>query len=388
MGEIVSSPMGTPQGGIISPLLANVYLHQMDAWITREWEEKKTRNTYSSKRNQYQSLHRYSNLKPAYLIRYADDWILLTDSKRNAEKWKHRIAEYLKNNLKLELSQEKTLITNIKRKPIHFLGFTYKVVKEGTKMRGFKPVTKPQQERLDRKMSEVIKDIGLLSISMSKEDTVDAINRVNMKIRGLVNYYGAASQVNLAMGKYSMRIKQVARNSLRRKGGKLVPANTVSNLLALHKNYRTWIPAVPLGDGQYIGITSPSFCKYQKIYPKNPEETPYTVRGRELHRARAKKEATLPRMEEIFLSSKMLTLIKFGKSKELYNLEYYLNRMYALNRDKMKCKVCGEPTCVLCTMRLQTTAKPRGTPIGRKKSGRPCNATLRCLPAQETVHGV
>ena len=57
---------------------------------------------------------------------------------------------------------------------------------------------------------------------------------------------------------------------------------------------------------------------------------------------RVKKQMTLPRMEEILQSSKMSMLIGFGKNTKLYNLEYYLNRMYALNRDRMKCKVCGE----------------------------------------------
>lgn len=341
MGEMTTSPMGTPQGGIISPLLANVYLHKMDEWITREWETKKTRKNYSSSRNQYQSMNHYSNLKPAYLVRYADDWILLTNTKRNAEKWKSRITDYLKSNLKLELSQEKTLITNIKRKPIHFLGFTYKVVREGTKMRGYKPVTKPQRERLDRKMQEILKDIGMLEISMPKEETVDKISRINMKIRGLINYYNAASQVNLEMGRYSMRIMSVAYNALKRKGVKRIPARDVSNLLALHKEYKTKIPAIPIGDG-YVGITSPSFCKYQKTYSKNPDETPYTTLGRSIHMKRVKKQMTLPRMEEILQSSKMSMLIGFGKNAKLYNLEYYLNRMYALNRDRMKCKVCGE----------------------------------------------
>lgn len=341
MGEMTTSLMGTPQGGIISPLLANVYLHKMDEWITREWENKKTRKNYSSSRNQYQSMNRYSNLKPAYLVRYADDWILLTDTKRNAEKWKSRIADYLKSNLKLELSREKTLITNIKRKPIHFLGFTYKVVREGTKMRGYKPVTKPQRERLDRKMQEVLKDIGMLEISMPKEETMDKINRINMKIRGLINYYSAASQVNLEMGRYSMRVMRVAYNALKRKGVKCIPACDVSNLLALHKEYKTKIPAISI-DGKYVGITSPSFCKYQKTYSKNPDEKPYTALGRSIHMKRVKRQMTLPRMEEVLQSSKMSRLISFGKNAKLYNLEYYLNRMYALNRDKMRCKVCGE----------------------------------------------
>ena len=199
MGEISENPLGTPQGGIISPLLANVYLHSMDEWITREWENKKTRTTYSSSRNQYQSLHRYSNLKPAYLVRYADDWILLTNSRENANRWKSRIANYLKVNLRLELSMEKTLVTNIKRKPIHFLGFTYKVTRGGTAMRGYKPVVKPQADRLNRKMEEVLKDISFLQRSMDKAESVDRINRINAKIRGLINYYSVANHVNLEM---------------------------------------------------------------------------------------------------------------------------------------------------------------------------------------------
>lgn len=334
MGEISENPLGTPQGGIISPLLANVYLHSMDEWITREWENKKTRTTYSSSRNQYQSLHRYSNLKPAYLVRYADDWILLTNSRENANRWKSRIANYLKVNLRLELSMEKTLVTNIKRKPIHFLGFTYKVTRGGTAMRGYKPVVKPQADRLNRKMEEVLKDISFLQRSMDKAESVDRINRINAKIRGLINYYSVANHVNLEMARYGLRVQQVALHALRRKGGTLVSANNVSNLLSLHENYKTMLAAIPIGEGQYIGVTSPAFCKYQKTYCKKPEETPYTVEGRAIHWERTRKKMTLPRMEEILTSSTLGMLIAYGKTKPIYNLEYFLNRMYALNREK------------------------------------------------------
>lgn len=343
MDECKKNELGTPQGGIISPILANVYLHQMDKWITREWENKVTQNNYSSKRNQYQSLHRYSNLKPAYLIRYADDWILLTDSKEHAEKWKYRISKFLETNLKLKLSDEKTLITNIKEKPIHFVGFTYKVIKEPSMRKGYKPVVRPQQERIDKKLLEIIQDIKMLRLPMTKENLIESISKINSKIRGIINYYSTANMVYFSLAKYHRRITTVAMNSLRRKGVIFKPAREVNNLIALHSNYSTWIPAIKLPNEQLIGITSPAFCKYQKTYNKNQEETPFSSKGRELHLKRTRKQLSLARMEEILQVPEIIKFNKYDKSKEIYNYEYFMNRMYAFNRDKGRCKICGEP---------------------------------------------
>lgn len=343
MDECKKNELGTPQGGIISPILANVYLHQMDKWITREWENKVTQNNYSSKRNQYQSLHRYSNLKPAYLIRYADDWILLTDSKEHSEKWKYRISKFLETNLKLKLSDEKTLITNIKEKPIHFVGFTYKVIKEPSMRKGYKPIVRPQQERIDKKLLEIIQDIKMLRLPMTKENLIESISKINSKIRGIINYYSAANMVYFSLAKYHRRITTVAMNSLRRKGVIFKPAREVNNLIALHSNYSTWIPAIKLPNEQLIGITSPAFCKYQKTYNKNQEETPFSSKGRELHLKRTRKQLSLARMEEILQVPEIIKFNKYDKSKEIYNYEYFMNRMYAFNRDKGRCKICGEP---------------------------------------------
>ena len=342
MDECKKNELGTPQGGIISPILANVYLHQMDKWITREWENKVTKNNYSSKRNQYQSLHRYSNLKPAYLIRYADDWILLTDSKEHAEKWKYRISKFLETNLKLKLSDEKTLITNIKEKPIHFVGFTYKVIKEPSMRKGYKPVVRPQQERIDKKLLEIIQDIKMLRLPMTKENLIESISKINSKIRGIINYYSAANMVYFSLAKYHRRITTVAMNSLRRKGVIFKPAREVNNLIALHSNYSTWIPAIKLPNEQSIGITSPAFCKYQKTYNKNQEETPFSSKGRELHLKRTRKQLSLARMEEILQVPEIIKFNKYDKSKKIYNYEYFMNRMYAFNRDKGRCKICVE----------------------------------------------
>jgi group II intron reverse transcriptase/maturase len=151
MDELKTTELGTPQGGIISPLLANVYLHKLDQWIIREWEEKTTKHQYTRKNSKIRGL-RKTNLKPAYLVRYADDWILITDSKANAEKWKRRIEKYLDTKFKLKLSPNKTLITNIRKSPIHFLGFRYKQI-PGKSKTGWITCTRPDDNRLKAKVN-------------------------------------------------------------------------------------------------------------------------------------------------------------------------------------------------------------------------------------------
>ena len=235
------------------------------------------------------------------------------------------------------------MITNIKEKPIHFVGFTYKVIKEPSMRKGYKPVVRPQQERIDKKLLEIIQDIKMLRLPMTKENLIESISKINSKIRGIINYYSAANMVYFSLAKYHRRITTVAMNSLRRKGVIFKPAREVNNLIALHSNYSTWIPAIKLPNEQLIGITSPAFCKYQKTYNKNQEETPFSSKGRELHLKRTRKQLSLARMEEILQVPEIIKFNKYDKSKEIYNYEYFMNRMYAFNRDKGRCKICGEP---------------------------------------------
>ncbi|CAM4042310.1 reverse transcriptase domain-containing protein [Paenibacillus alkaliterrae] len=86
----------------------------------------RTRIAYKDRNKKFDALHLRSNLKPVYLVRYADDWVLITKSKASAEKWRRKISKYLDSNLKLKLSEEKTLITNVTNRPIKYVGFEYK----------------------------------------------------------------------------------------------------------------------------------------------------------------------------------------------------------------------------------------------------------------------
>jgi len=338
MEEITENPLGTPQGGIISPLLANAYLHTLDKWIIREWEEKETKTSYSTKGHRTTALKARSNLKPAYLIRYADDWVLITDTKSNAEKWKKRIAKYLNVKLKLTLSEEKTLITNVRKKPIHFLGFTFKAV-QGKSRNGTITKTRPDGKRMKAKVTQIRQNIKAIKKATNKEQLIHQINIVNSQIRGLCEYYQAATWVNIDLAKYADTLLITAYCNLRKYGGKWTPANQVNNLIAVHSQYSTQIPAIEY-NGLKVGVTSLAFVKWKMKQLKNQDETPYTANGREKYQKRTGKKQLLARADDL-LSLHLSDLIAKGLTGDKYNLEYFLNRAYAFNRDKGKCRVCG-----------------------------------------------
>ncbi|MGN7300703.1 group II intron reverse transcriptase/maturase [Ferdinandcohnia sp. SAFN-114] len=350
MNETVVNELGTPQGGIISPLLANVYLDALDQHIAKKWENKKTRHDYSKREHRYRAL-KDTNLKPAYFVRYADDWVLITDSKTNAIKWKKEIGKFLKDELKLELSEEKTLITNVRKRPFRFLGFDLKMV---TNDGGKKYITrsKPNSTSLERKIREIRVDTRKLRKTTSLENLIDDVNKLNSKIRGIINYYQTATYVHIVMRKYNDDLKYTAYKALKRrlssrnkkeKAFGWIYANLVSNLTGIHEEYRTSkIPALKFEE-KWIGITSIAFCRWTLTPLKNQEETPYTDKGRKAYEKRSMRKPLKIRADEL-LSVSNSALINMNLSTNpntLYNFEYFMNRAYAFNRDKGKCRICG-----------------------------------------------
>ncbi|HEP1809246.1 TPA: reverse transcriptase [Streptococcus suis] len=148
---------GTPQGGVISPLLANIYLHQFDKWVSEELIPQYTRGKKQKANSAYNRLSRRikcyqdkGDYKKAHqliverrnlpsvdtydtsyrrlrYVRYADDFILgFTGSKAEAKAIKKQIGDFLNTKLSLELSQEKTLITHATGESAKFLGYEIK----------------------------------------------------------------------------------------------------------------------------------------------------------------------------------------------------------------------------------------------------------------------
>lgn len=156
-GSIAQTDCGTPQGGVLSPLLSNIYLHEID----KLW----------------------SNNATVKLIRFADDMVFLCRSERQARYVLRELRKQLEQ-LKLKLNEDKTKICHV-RKGFKFLGFIYKEAHSFSKKRWVR-IKFPQSERVvkfQQGIKETFKDIRLGT------PLEDAVGKINSKLRGWAQYY-------------------------------------------------------------------------------------------------------------------------------------------------------------------------------------------------------
>ena len=339
MGVCEQNEEGTPQGGLISPLLANVYLDMMDEWVSKQWETKKTRHPYRRQDTKCEALRKRTALTPGHLVRYADDFVIITDTRAHAVEWKTRLQTFLQSKMRLTLSQEKTLITDIRKKYIKFLGYEFKMVR-GKAKRGYISRTIPDRGRLKQKVDKIADSIKKIPSNYSREQLIREINRINSQVRGIIQYYQCCTWVSIVMAKCGRRLQLAATKRLKQYKGKWIPANQTQNLPRIHQQYKQKIPAVKYRD-IYIGFTSLTFCRWEKTLSKNQEETPYSEIGRQKYFERTKKKRMQARLDEMY-SEKTDRAASYGQWGKLNNFEFIMNRAYALNRDKLKCRICGK----------------------------------------------
>ena len=228
---------GTPQGGIISPLLSNIVLNELDWWIASQWEEFPTKYQYkcnvhengSVNKSPIYSALRKTLLKECYIVRYADDFKIFCRKRNDAVKLFEAVKQWLKERLGLEISPEKSKIVNLKRQYSEFLGFKLKATVKGKKSDGEPKyvVTSHISNKAKKKIQARAKEtISNMRHHSEKEKMYQYIGIYNSFVMGVHQYYAIATEVNKDFHKISFHVNR----TLKRKLGDKLKRPNISNL--------------------------------------------------------------------------------------------------------------------------------------------------------------
>ncbi|MFB8727108.1 group II intron reverse transcriptase/maturase [Enterococcus casseliflavus] len=219
-GTIQFPEKGTPQGGILSPLLANINLSEFDWWVSEQWEtrhmsEIKTQynaNGTEHMGNHHRKMRSHTKLKEFYIVRYADDFKLFCHNRKTAELLYHASIQWLEQRLHLPVSIEKSKITNLRKESSEFLGFNLKLERKGkNRYIMHSHVSDKAINRMRIELKEQIKEIKKSPNSMN---TIRAIGNYNSKVIGMHGYYRIATHVNKDFKKVHYSVLLTMRNRL------------------------------------------------------------------------------------------------------------------------------------------------------------------------------
>jgi len=263
---------GVPQGGILSTLLSNIVLNDLDQWVAGQWEFFPLSKNYKSKVGERYAKKR-TNLKEGYLVRYADDFKVLCRDGKTAQKWYHAVRLYLKERLQLDISPEKSQIVNLRKRESEFLGFTIKA--------NVKRKKRVAHTGIKHKKREKLKEQAKVHIQRIKDSpTTQNALRFNSFVLGIHNYFNRATHVNLEFSRLAYELKAFLYNRLRpvgKYGHPIKPSTTYKKFYSTRaKTFKIdGVYLFPIGDVKTVNAMnfSPKLSFYteegrSRIYDK------------------------------------------------------------------------------------------------------------------------
>ena len=329
---------GTPQGGIISPLLSNIVLNELDWWISSQWENMPMRRNYGHIRTDngvidkgyvYHVLREQTSLKECYGLRYADDFRIFCRNRQDAEKLFVATQKWLKERLGLDISPEKSKIVNLKKQYSEFLGFKMKVKPKGKRNGKVKytvvsHVSDKRKEKIKKRAKDMVEKI---KFPANENEEHKFIMDYNSYVLGVHNYYRIATHVSRNFAEIGFSVKRTMKCRLGqrlKKSGNTLP-QYVQKMYGRSKELR------------YIrGLFVLPIAYVQTIPPKHRARNwcVYTPEGRaDIHKA-------LEKVNMRILHYLMENPVQ-GES-----IEFNDNRLALYCAQQGKCAVTGKPLSI------------------------------------------
>ncbi|MBZ4667312.1 MAG: ltrA 2 [Defluviitaleaceae bacterium] len=327
-GEMVMPTKGTPQGGILSPLLSNIVLNELDWWLSSQWEKHPAHNikdhitkTGAIHRGRAYEAFRKSNLKEMQLVRYADDFKIFCKTYDEAVRAFNATKQWLYDRLKLEVSEEKSKIVNLRKGHSEFLGFKITVME---KAKSYVVKSSMCDKAKKRETENLIQQIKKIAHPKDDKERATLINEYNSKVMGMHNYYQIATAVSADFRDIGRKVDVVRMSQIKRKAlstkGEYRGALYIERRYGKSKQIR-FVSGKPLAPVSYVTHKSPMW--------KRKSVCKFTSEGRkEIHKN---------------LAVDTKTMILLMRAKEVSRtVEYMDNRISLYVAQNGKCSITGK----------------------------------------------